>query len=208
MENKILYIKIELNTVVHNKKVFLSDVAKLYSQEPGLAKKLGKICILTIEDNEDKKFSFSIMKIIDIISKQISNITVINLGEQDFLVSYELPKPKKKWLKLMKVILVSFIVFFGGAFTIMTFNEDVSVGTVFEMVYKIFRAKSLEKYMVMEISYSVGLFIGIVVFFNHFSQKKAHVDPTPLQIEMKSYEKDMNSTIIVNQNREGKTYDI
>ena len=40
------------------------------------------------------------------------------------------------------------------------------------------------------------------------SKKKTSVDPTPLQIELKTYEKDMNTTIIDNQSREGNTYDV
>lgn len=208
MNRTEIYIKIGQDTIVRNKKVFLSDVAKIYSTTPGVAKKLGQICILTVKGDENVKFSFSIMKIIDIINKHINDAYIINMGETDFLVSYEKPKKKNELIKILKVVIVSAIVFFGGAFTIMTFNEDVSVGKIFEVIYELFGAKKLEKYYVMEISYSIGLFVGIVIFFNHFSRKKVHSDPTPLQVEMKSYEKDVNSAIIVNQTREGKIYDI
>lgn len=208
MEKNTVYIKIEQNNIVRNKKVFLEDIAGIYCSDVGIKKKLGKIVVLNVNDDKDNKYVFSTMKIIEMIHNTVKDIVVDNVGEPDFIISYETPKQKSVVINVVKVILVSLIVFFGGAFTIITFNQDVSVAKVFELIYKLFRAQSLQKYMLMEITYSIGLFVGIVVFFNHFSKKKTSVDPTPLQIELKTYEKDMNTTIIDNQSREGNAYDV
>ncbi len=61
---------------------------------------------------------------------------------------------------------------------------------------------------ILEIAYSIGLPIGMIVFFNHFSKLKVKKDPTPIQIEMRLYESDVNKTIIENSSREGETIDI
>lgn len=209
MENKILYLKIEQNNVVTNKKVYLKDVAKMYSPgNPSIVSELDKICILTVEGDEDMSYSFSIMKIIDIIGRRYKDVSIVNLGEKDFVISYKKPGNKKPVLDYIKAVAIAAIVFFGAAFTIMTFNEDVSVGTVFDMVYKLFGAQEYDKYKLMEISYSVGLALGIIIFFNHFSKVKTHVDPTPLQIEMRKYEKEINAAIIASASKEGRTKDV
>lgn len=208
MEEHKVYIKIEQSNIVRNKKIFLSDIAKIYCQETDIAKKVGQICVMTVDNTQDAKFAFSIMKIVDLISRNIKNVTVVNMGEPDFVICYEIPRQHSETMKYIKALIIALIVFFGAAFTIMTFNEDVSVGKIFEMVYKLFGAKSVSGYKVMEIAYSIGLFAGIMIFFNHFSRKATHMDPTPLQIEMRNYEKDMNTAIISQQSREGKIHDI
>ena len=59
----------------------------------------------------------------------------------------------------------------------------------------------------MEIGYSIGIAVGVILFFNHFSKVKLNKDPTPMQIEMRKYEKDINSTLIQDENREGNIID-
>ena len=50
--------------------------------------------------------------------------------------------------------------------------------------------------------------LGIIVFFNHFSKKKLTTDPTPIHVEMRNYEKQINEAIIQDASREGKTIDV
>ena len=61
---------------------------------------------------------------------------------------------------------------------------------------------------ILEISYSIGIPIGIIVFFNHFSKIKINSDPTPLQVQLRLYEQDENTAIIKNASREKKTIDV
>ena len=50
-------------------------------------------------------------------------------------------------------------------------------------------------FTIIEISYSIGLAVGILIFYNHFSNKKASKDPTPLQVEMIKYDKDIANAL-------------
>ena len=57
----------------------------------------------------------------------------------------------------------------------------------------------------MEVSYSIGLAVGILVFYNHFGPKKLSKDPTPIEVEMRKYETEINQALIDGYNRqEGK----
>ena len=60
----------------------------------------------------------------------------------------------------------------------------------------------------MEAAYSVGLTVGIIVFFNHFGKKKFTVDPSPIEIEMQLYENDIQTTIIAERSRKGQELDV
>ena len=54
----------------------------------------------------------------------------------------------------------------------MTFNNDVSVTSVFHEIYRLVMGYEAEGFTVLEASYCVGLSLGIMVFFNHISAGK------------------------------------
>lgn len=91
----------------------------------------------------------------------------------------------------IKVLLVSFIVLFGAAFAIMSFNEDVAVTDLFDRLYQIVLGEGAESNGILEFTYALGVSSGIIVFFNHFGSKKIKDDPTPLQIKMWQYQQDV-----------------
>ena len=48
----------------------------------------------------------------------------------------------------------------------------------------------------LEIMYSIGLALGIIVFFNHFGNKKLSDDITPIEVELFKHKKDTLDTIV------------
>ena len=195
MKSDIIYLKLEQNSQVSHKKVLLEDVAEILTADQTLQKESGKLVLYTFSQEKEQKLVFSAMKVIELLQKQRPGLQVINIGETDFIVEYkDTPKPAK-WLEIVKAAFVSLIIFFGAGFTIMTFNTDVSVGDVFSLFYRL---------VIMEITYCVGIAIGILGFYNHFSARNERDDPTPLHLEMRNYEQEMNNAIIKNASREGK----
>ncbi|WP_343210572.1 stage V sporulation protein AA [Anaerolentibacter hominis] len=208
MKDDLVYIKIEQNIEVTNKKVFLQDIATLYSANTKMVNDLNKLVVAVIKSQEDVKHMYSVMKIVEMITKAYPNAEVINMGETDFVLSYKVPGKHKKWKEYLKTTFVCLTVFFGAAFTIMTFNADVSVADVFQKFYELVTGTAGSDYYIMEITYSIGLALGIIVFFNHFSKIRLHNDPTPIQIEMCNYEEDTNKALINRAEREGKKIDV
>ena len=90
----------------------------------------------------------------------------------------------------------------------MTFNNDVSVSSVFGEIYLLIMGKEASGFTVLEGSYSVGLALGILVFFNHFSKWKLNTDPTPLEVEMRTYEDNISKTLIQNAERKEQDIDV
>lgn len=207
MQDKKLFIKIEQNIEVCNSKVYLHDVAKMYSADCKMVHELNKTELLQIKAREDMKYTVSIMKVIELIQKKYPNVDIENMGETDFVLSYVHPKKKSQAWQYVKAGFVAAIIGIGSAFSIMTFNTDVSVSDVFTSVYEVVLGEGSKSNGIVELSYSIGLPIGILVFFNHFSRKATRNDPTPLQVEMRTYEEEVNKAMIKNASREGKTID-
>jgi len=208
MSNEYLYIKVDKDSMAENKVVYLEDIAKLYSTDTDMVNVLKKQVILTIKDNKASKYVFSILKIVEIIHSIYPKVQVINLGESDFIIQYQPPKKEIQILKYLKIIMVSLIIFFGSAFAIMTFNADVSVDEVFKKIYELIMGSEKEGGTILEISYSIGIPIGIIVFYNHFSKAKLSNDPTPLKVQMRVYEEELDKTLIANASREDKIIDV
>jgi stage V sporulation protein AA len=208
MKNIRLYIKLEKSTLVHHKVIRLKDVAKLYSPEHKITDDLYQQVLYIIKDDKKNSYIFSAMKLIELIHRNYPEIEITNLGQADFIIQYEpLGKEKKLW-EYFKVAFVCCIVFFGAAFTIMTFNEDANVSNIFKIIYKSVLGTKEAKVSVLEISYAIGLPVGIIIFFNHFSKLKVANDPTPMQVQLRLYESDMDDTLIENSSREGNSLDV
>ncbi|BCJ96151.1 stage V sporulation protein AA [Anaerocolumna cellulosilytica] len=208
MKKGYLYIKIDKNNLLHNKIVYIKDIAKLYCTETDVVDKLYQQVVLIIKEDKKSNYIFSILKLIEIINRAYPDIPIVNLGEIDFIIQYDPPKKENKIWEVLKVGLVSCMVFFGAAFTIMSFNEDANVKDVFDTIYQLVLGEDKLGGSVMELAYAAGLPLGIILFFNHFSKAKLGNDPTPMQVQMRVYEEDLDKTLIENAGREGKSHDV
>ena len=200
---QVVYIKAELSCIVEQEKVSVADVCRVYASEERVVKQVQNVTLFQLDKKEKQKISVSSMYLIRKIMDMVPEITVINLGESDFVVEYLPPKKEKKWLDYLKTGVVGIIVFFGSAFTIMSFNEDAGVVTIFQQIYEGVGG-SPEGNGWLELSYSFGIPLGILLFFNHFASAKLSDDPTPLQIQMRQYEQQEDTTIIENAARKGE----
>ena len=98
--------------------------------------------------------------------------------------------------------------FVGAAFAIMTFNNDGDVPKIFTDLYMQVMGREPGQVNVLNISYSIGLPLGIIVFFNHFSKVAFSSDPTPLEVQMRTYEDDVDTTLIKNAGRKESGVDV
>ncbi len=208
MAQETLYLKAERNVEVTEEDVFLKDVAKIYCKDAHIVAKVKAIKIHRFGKEEQKRQVFSILKLIELITQQCPEAEVQNMGETDVLVELVDVDKHKGIVQVLKVIFVACISFFGTAFTIMAFHNDVGINQVFGKVYELVMGQQAPGYSVLEFTYSIGLAVGITVFFNHIGGRRITKDPTPIEVEMRIYEKDVNDSLIETADREGKTIDV
>jgi stage V sporulation protein AA len=207
-----LYVKIEKSTLLQNRHVTLQDIATIVSNNQAMVRQLKQMKVYSFSNGsdaaKDQTQVFSIMKIIQMIQQEYPNVEVVNLGEADFVLEYKTEKEQPKWLEICKTVFLSIVIFFGASFTIMAFNNDISVTDIFSKLYRQVMGKVSNGYTELEFCYSIGLSIGVLIFFNHLGKKKITHDPTPIQVEMRKYEKDVDDTFIENADRGGKSIDV
>lgn len=208
MANEIVYLKAERNIEVQREDVFLSDAASVRCANPQIEAKAKSIKIYKFHNGEDQKCVISILKIISLIENACPGVTVESLGEADVLVERVNVNRHKGWQQWLKAAFVSLISFFGTAFTIMAFHNDISIREVFAQIYRVIMGGESSGFTVLEVSYSLGLAIGIILFFNHIGGRRITKDPTPIEVAMKKYEEDVDKTLIDTAGREGKTIDV
>ncbi len=150
----------------------------------------------------------SVLQIIKLIQDKYPNCDVISVGEPDIVVELIKTKKYKGIFIWIKVILVCLVCFFGTAFTIMAFHNDIGITSVFARFYYNITGTESSGVTVLELSYTVGLVAGMCIFFNHVGGRRITKDPTPIEVEMKIYEDEVNRTLIATSEREGKEIDV
>jgi len=203
----ILYLKAEKSVKVESRNIKLKDIAKIECVNSSIENKVKELNIIQLDSKKEYKYVVSILKVIEAIHKQFPNLEIDNIGECDFVIEY-VDKKQNLILEYMKIIFVCFIVFIGAAFTIITFNNDVGIDKLFGQLYQLVMEKESSGFTILEMSYSIGLGVGILVFYNHIGGKRLTTDPTPIQVEMRIYEDDVNTALIKNYTREDKSIDV
>lgn len=200
MHQEVVYIKLEKDVEVTCCDIYLKDLGSLFCKDDTIVKKCETLKICSFRENQTRKV-ISVMKIIEMISDTFPGIRVENIGETDIIIERVKQEKKGKYRKLPKIVFVSLISFFGTAFTIMAFHNDIQIQELFNKVHEMITGRPSSGYSVLEISYSLGLCVGIIVFFNHIGGKRISSDPTPIEVEMRIYEDEVNQTLIDNADR-------
>lgn len=193
-----LYLKIDSNVLVHQKNLIVKDIAQTACANSSVQNKVQTLKLSNLQISKPGRYVKSVLDVLEAIQKEYPSLKIENLGEADFIITYEEEKGKSRLIGYLKTILVSVLSFFGAAFSIMTFNNDVDIRGLFADVYLLFTGQTSDGFTVLELAHSFGLGIGIILFFNHFAGKRIETDPTPMDVQMHTYEQDVNQTIMSN----------
>lgn len=208
MQKETVYIKLEKDVEVQTDDVYLKDLGKIYCENDCIVNKCKTLKVTKVPQKGENKKVISVMKVIELITKEFPNVDIQNIGEADTLVERVEVLTSKGWKQTLKIIFVCLVSFFGTCFSIMAFHNDIGIDKMFSKFYEIVFGEEMLGCRVLEISYSIGLAIGITVFFNHIGGRRITKDPTPIEVEMRVYEKDVNDSLIETADREGKKIDI
>ncbi len=227
MANVTVYLKCDRNVESQEEDVFLKDIATLQCTDQQVLAKCKAVKVHHFSEGDQaqggrspgsgkkpwtgqahqQRCVVSVLKIIALMEEACPGITVQSVGETDVVLErVKVPKYKgpKLWCKVALVCLVSF---FGTGFTIIAFHNDVGINEVFTEIYKIAMGREPGGLNVLEVAYSLGLALGIIVFFNHIGGRRITKDPTPIEVSMRNYEEDVNKALVNIAGREGKEVD-
>ncbi len=202
-----IYIKAPQCVEVQHNRILLGDFLDIYCQDSHIKNELKSIPFFTFDTAKQDQIIISILNVIAFVNKHYPNIEIENMGEEDILLIYH---PLSKTDHIKSVIFTFFIclvAFFGGGYAIMAYNTDTGAKELFTFLSMLILGNATQGVTCLVVTYSIGLTLGMILFFNHLGNKKLDSDPTPLEIQMRLYEKDLCTTIIKNANRTNNTFD-
>lgn len=208
MPNVTVYLKCNRSVQVQSEEVVLKDLGSVRCADAAVSSKIRDIKVHQFQKSGIKRCVISCLRLVELMEECCPDIHVEVVGEPDVLVEWVDVNKYKGWQQWLKIVLVCLVSFFGTAFTIMAYHNDVGINEVFTEVYRMIMNEEPGGINILEISYSIGLAAGIIVFFNHIGGRRLTKDPTPIEVAMRNYEADVDMTLMEMADREGREEDV
>lgn len=212
MKGKVMeqtvYIKLNKSVCVDKADVHISDIASVCCADKHMTARIKAIKVMKLQEDSHRRYVVSVLKVIECVLKEFPSAVVESDGEQDVVIEHRDRKGKSKAAEFVKVFLICIITLLGGGFAVMAYNNDVGMADMFSRIYELVYGQADGGSMILEISYSLGLAAGIIVFYGHFGNWKFGKDPTPLEVAMRMYEDNVDTAMIKQSDREESEIDV
>jgi stage V sporulation protein AA len=191
-----LYIRFRKRVSIDkNQPIFLRDIADLLS-DPEIEQTLHSHIISKPKNEDGNLVLIDMLMVIRSIRQIYPYIQIEGFGEPHALIEVVSQKNRPH---LIILALVWLLLFVGSGLTIINFHADVSMLQVHQRIYELLTGKRLEHPYFLQIPYSIGIGLGMVLFFNHVFKKKFSEEPSPLELEMFLYQENTNRYVITQE---------
>ncbi|MEH6945235.1 stage V sporulation protein AA [Bacillus sp. JJ722] len=201
--DQLVYVRMRNRLEVEGKTtIYVKDIAKVIGPQLTVERILNhQIYEITKADRNIIIIDF--IQLVESVLQVYKNVEIQGVGPNQTIIEV---KQKDRKHNIGLFILVWLLLFVGAAITIMNFHEDVSMPIVHQKLYKLMTGKDEQKPLLLQIPYSIGLGVGMVLFFNHFFKKRFNEEPSPLEVEMFNYQQDLDRYVMMNENKESTTH--
>ncbi|KGP72178.1 stage V sporulation protein AA [Pontibacillus yanchengensis] len=186
-----------------NQTLYLSDVAYISGEEEW-KEKLNEIELYRIKGTDRNIVILDVFRVIYMLHQLHKNLEIQALGPNQTIVT--IPSNKKQ-PSLLLVCVIWLLLFVGAAMAIMNFHYDVSMEEVQQKLHFLLTGEQKEHPLWIQIPYSLGLGLGMILFFNHLFKKRINEEPSPLEVEMHKYQQDLDQYIVYHENHITKDSD-
>jgi stage V sporulation protein AA len=184
--------------------VRLGQIAQLIAREEWLPE-LRKIPLHRINSKDGSHIVIDIQQVILAIQTRFPSLSIEHLGEPEILLEISEPKKKAYWFIVVGVWM---LLFTGSGLAIMNFHTDVSMREVHQRIYYLTTGEESTDPYILQIPYSIGIGVGMVLFFNHLFKKRINDEPSPLEVEMFLYQQSLDQYIIAKERQERRSHDL
>jgi stage V sporulation protein AA len=192
----ILYLRLRRKVRLRaSEPIRLGHVAQLIA-DPTAEQALLRLPLIVPHKNDGDVILIDMLQIVAKVKEIYPQMLIEHFGEPHTLVELA-TKPRKPNLAL--TLLVWFLLFIGSGLAIMNFHADVSMLAVHQRIYELVTGDRIDHPLLLQIPYSIGIGIGMMIFFNHLFRKKINEEPSPLEVEMFMYEENVNKYIILDE---------
>ncbi|WP_407268757.1 stage V sporulation protein AA [Radiobacillus sp. PE A8.2] len=193
----IIYIRLRKYTkVTKNEVVYLEDIAFL-TGDSSLLKKMKQTKIYKVSEQDRSMLVIDVFQVISQLIEQFPEVEFQPLGPEQTILKIEKPK---KVSSIFFVSIIWLLMFIGTAMAIMNFHYDVSMQEVQQKLHYLLTGEEEAYPLWIQVPYSLGLGIGMTLFFNHLLKKRLNEEPSPLEVEMFNYQQDLDRYITYYEN--------
>lgn len=186
---------------VQGQQLKVGDLAQIVTPDEHLRSTIAPLTVQTIT-KEDKGFLvIDIMKVLSTIQTNHPLVEIQSTGAAQTIIEVYI---ERKRFKPLFFVVVWLLLFIGAGLAIMNFHEDVSMQMVHQKMYTIITGRTNERPLLLQIPYSFGLGIGMVLFFNHVFKKRINEEPSPLEVEMFNYQQALDRYVAIHENKESE----
>ncbi|SEP70322.1 stage V sporulation protein AA [Piscibacillus halophilus] len=203
---QVIYLRLKPKQVVKlGQQIYLKDIAWISTNNDEVKQKLSTLYLHTVTKDDQTYKVFDLFNIIERIHILYPEYEIESVGaSQAILVIYQ-PKPK---VYPIYVFFIWALLFVGAAMAIMNFHFDVSMEEVQSTLHRMISADEEGRSVLwLQVPYSIGLGLGMILFFNHFFKKRFNEEPSPLEVEMFNYDQDLHHYVSFNENELNKNDD-
>lgn len=194
--NKYLYIRLRRKARVRKGQIVrLHHIAQLFV-EPEYEQALNEVVIHQPQQADGNRVLIDMLLIIRKVKQLYPELQVEHYGEPHVLLEIYTDNRKANPVLIGIVWLLLFI---GSGLAIMNFHADVSMLDVHQRIYELMTGMRVEHPLILQIPYSLGIGVGMVLFFNHLFKKKFNEEPSPLEVEMFMYQENINQYVITEE---------
>ncbi|MBS2770163.1 stage V sporulation protein AA [Anoxybacillus rupiensis] len=197
---KAVFVKLRHRVQVKPDDVILvGDVAQIIASDKQMLQQLKRIPLYRIQRSDKNIVIVDVMKVVDAIVRFDPSLEIQTIGSAQTIVEVVYPKRTISFAYFLAVWLLLFI---GSAIAIINFHEDVSMQETHQHLYTIITGEKADKPLLFQIPYSIGLGLGMIIFFNHVFRKRINEEPSPLEVEMFNYQQSLDQYVILHENKE------
>jgi len=183
----VLYIQLKKDVHVHTLgTLYFEDIAQISTMRDDIR----KIPIYTISKKDEQHIVIDSFIVLTHVQKLFPDCTFHLVGPSQCLIHIN---ENEKKASVWKAIIAWIILFIGTAMTIINFHYDVSMQEVQQKLHFLLTGEKNDFPLLIQIPYSFGLGIGMLLFFNYWFKKKFTDEPSPLEIELFNYQKQVDA---------------
>lgn len=199
MLERRIFIRLRHRVLAHPGDIItVGHTAQIEGQHQ-LKKRLSALPLYQVSKKDKNIVILDIIKVLKAINKADPTLDVQTVGGAETIVEIQY---KKRRLSSVLFIGVWMLLFIGSCLAIMNFHEDVSMRDVHIALYEMITGERNEYPYLLQIPYSIGLGLGMIIFFNHVFKKRLNEEPSPLEVEMFNYQLDLDEYVAMNENQE------
>ncbi|MFC4777504.1 stage V sporulation protein AA [Paenibacillus sp. GCM10023252] len=197
-QHNAVYLRLKKRIYIKpGESVRLHQAARLLA-DPEQEAPLRQLLLYEHRKADGNRVVLDLLQIVKRIREAVPELTIEAYGDPQVLVMIadEPAKPR------MAVLIAAWLLlFFGAGLAIMNFHTDVSMKEVHMRIAELVTGKKTSHPLWFQIPYSLGIGLGMMIFFNHLFRRKFNEEPNPLEVELYMYQENVNAYVIADEMR-------